>query len=62
MSNRLELPDDLNSLIEKRDGDERRHAERRGEDTPQPAAEPTAEADERRGGDDRRDSPRRSDD
>ncbi len=53
MSNRLELPDDLISLVEKRDRDDRRELARR-------EAEAIARrADERRSGQDRRQSPRR---
>ena len=55
MSNRLELPDELNSLIEKRESEDRREAERRA------AESPVASDEERRTSSDRRQADRRSD-
>ncbi|QDT69037.1 hypothetical protein MalM25_19630 [Planctomycetes bacterium MalM25] len=56
MSDRLELPDELASLIEKREQEERREAERRTESQAVPAE------DDRRTGLDRRSQQRRGDD
>lgn len=52
MPNRLDLPDDLNRLVEKRETDDRRASERRAEANDPPAVD-------RRSGDDRRAEERR---
>ena len=60
MPNRLDIPSELNSLIEKRDGEDRRQTEEENSSTNEAASEqPSQEVDkERRSGVERRQTPK----